>query len=270
MRGCDRCALCATCTCPPPAPRPARTPAPVLRCARDSSGPVPRVRRRTTSIRAFGRRARVRSSGQAAANHRRGHRVAARASCRGSPRGRRIRQCGRAPRDHAGRDGRRTPGPGRGALVEPCDGFLPARPSPLAHRRRAARDAARDGPDARDRQPAEDASSSGRRVRYGACRVPGQGISVARPGGDLRRRAPPAARSDWRGQDGTWQGDVVAPLIRDLGAALAMRPERPRPSAWCSTRRWARPVRRWTAGTCTSAISTGASCRPRRRSRSAA
>jgi 2-oxoisovalerate dehydrogenase E1 component len=29
----------------------------------------------------------------------------------------------------------------------------------------------------------------------------------------------------WRAADGTWQGDVVAPIIRDLGAALAMRPE---------------------------------------------
>ncbi len=28
----------------------------------------------------------------------------------------------------------------------------------------------------------------------------------------------------WRGGDGSWRGDVVAPLIRDLGAALAMRP----------------------------------------------
>ncbi len=28
-----------------------------------------------------------------------------------------------------------------------------------------------------------------------------------------------------RGPDGSWKGDVVAPLIRDLGAALAMRPE---------------------------------------------
>jgi len=30
---------------------------------------------------------------------------------------------------------------------------------------------------------------------------------------------------DYRDNDGTWSGDVVAPLIRDLGAALAMRPE---------------------------------------------
>ncbi len=29
----------------------------------------------------------------------------------------------------------------------------------------------------------------------------------------------------WRGGDGVWGGDVVAPIIRDLGAALAMRPE---------------------------------------------
>ena len=29
----------------------------------------------------------------------------------------------------------------------------------------------------------------------------------------------------YRAPDGSWQGDVVAPIIRDLGAALAMRPE---------------------------------------------
>src|SRR5262249_33904095 len=29
----------------------------------------------------------------------------------------------------------------------------------------------------------------------------------------------------YRGKDGDWRGDVVAPIIRDLGAALAMRPE---------------------------------------------
>src|SRR5262249_57294662 len=31
--------------------------------------------------------------------------------------------------------------------------------------------------------------------------------------------------SAFRAPDGTWRGDVVAPLIRDVGAALAMRPE---------------------------------------------
>jgi Pyruvate/2-oxoglutarate dehydrogenase complex, dehydrogenase (E1) component, eukaryotic type, alpha subunit len=31
--------------------------------------------------------------------------------------------------------------------------------------------------------------------------------------------------SEWRAPDGTWQGDVVAPMIRDAGAAIAMRPD---------------------------------------------
>jgi len=31
--------------------------------------------------------------------------------------------------------------------------------------------------------------------------------------------------AEWRGEDGSWQGDVIAPIIRDLGATLAMRPE---------------------------------------------
>jgi len=35
-----------------------------------------------------------------------------------------------------------------------------------------------------------------------------------------RRRGP-----SFRGPDGQWRGDVIAPLIRDLGAALAMRPD---------------------------------------------
>jgi 2-oxoisovalerate dehydrogenase E1 component len=30
---------------------------------------------------------------------------------------------------------------------------------------------------------------------------------------------------EWRGADGGWRGDVVGPIIRDLGVALAMRPE---------------------------------------------
>jgi 2-oxoisovalerate dehydrogenase E1 component len=30
--------------------------------------------------------------------------------------------------------------------------------------------------------------------------------------------------ADYRAEDGTWHGDVIAPLIRDAGAALAMRP----------------------------------------------
>ena len=32
--------------------------------------------------------------------------------------------------------------------------------------------------------------------------------------------------AEWRDRDGGWHGDVVAPVIRDLGVALAMRPDR--------------------------------------------
>ena len=31
--------------------------------------------------------------------------------------------------------------------------------------------------------------------------------------------------AEWRGKDGAWTGDVIGPIIRDVGAALAMRPE---------------------------------------------
>ena len=91
--------------------------------------------------------------------------------------------------------------------------------------RRAARDSARHDPDARGRQPAQGVLHRIRSaVRQHA--VPGQGLSIARPGGDLRRARSGFKRgAAFRGADGTWQGDVVAPIIRDLGAALAMRPE---------------------------------------------
>ncbi len=73
----------------------------------------------------------------------------------------------------------------------------------------------------------------GSEVRYERRRVPGEGLPVARPGGDLRRRrCACAAAPRYRGPDGAWQGDVVAPLIRDLGAALAMRPGARNPCAW--------------------------------------
>src|SRR5262249_12274545 len=47
--------------------------------------------------------------------------------------------------------------------------------------------------------------SLGQEAIYGAC---------------LRLRRGPA----YRGADASWKGDVIAPLIRDLGAVLAMRP----------------------------------------------
>jgi 2-oxoisovalerate dehydrogenase E1 component len=62
-------------------------------------------------------------------------------------------------------------------------------------------------------------------VRYGTTSFQGKGFrslgqeAIYAAAIRLRRGAA------YRGGDGAWSGDVVAPLIRDLGAALAMRPE---------------------------------------------
>jgi len=62
-------------------------------------------------------------------------------------------------------------------------------------------------------------------VKYGAASFQGKGFrslgqeAIYASAVRLRRGA------THRGADGTWQGDVIAPMIRDLGAALAMRPE---------------------------------------------
>jgi 2-oxoisovalerate dehydrogenase E1 component len=65
----------------------------------------------------------------------------------------------------------------------------------------------------------------GGEVRYGNTSFQGKGFrslgQEAIYAAPLRLRRGPA----YRGDDGSWSGDVVAPLIRDLGAALAMRPE---------------------------------------------
>ncbi len=62
-------------------------------------------------------------------------------------------------------------------------------------------------------------------VRYGTKAFQGKGFrslgQEAIYGAPLRLRRGEAYRRD----DGSWGGDVVAPLIRDLGAALAMHPE---------------------------------------------
>ena len=62
-------------------------------------------------------------------------------------------------------------------------------------------------------------------VRYGSAAFQGKGFrslgQEAIYAAALRLRRGTA----FRGPDGSWQGDVVAPMIRDLGVALAMRPE---------------------------------------------
>lgn len=62
-------------------------------------------------------------------------------------------------------------------------------------------------------------------VRYGSAAFQGKGFrslgQEAIYASAIRLKRGP----EFRAPDGTWRGDVVAPLIRDLGAALAMRPE---------------------------------------------
>ena len=66
---------------------------------------------------------------------------------------------------------------------------------------------------------------TGGEVRYGHGVVSGQGFrslgqeAIYAAAIRLRRGAA------FRGADGAWHGDVIAPVIRDLGATLAMRPE---------------------------------------------
>jgi 2-oxoisovalerate dehydrogenase E1 component len=65
---------------------------------------------------------------------------------------------------------------------------------------------------------------TGSEVKYGQTPFQGKGFrslgQEAIYAAAIRLRRGP----EWRAEDGTWQGDVVAPIIRDVGAALAMRP----------------------------------------------
>jgi pyruvate/2-oxoglutarate/acetoin dehydrogenase E1 component/TPP-dependent pyruvate/acetoin dehydrogenase alpha subunit len=66
---------------------------------------------------------------------------------------------------------------------------------------------------------------TGGEVRYGSASFQGKGFrslgQEAIYAAVIRLRRGGA----WRASDGTWRGDVISPMIRDLGAALAMRPE---------------------------------------------
>lgn len=66
---------------------------------------------------------------------------------------------------------------------------------------------------------------SGGEVRYKDVSFQGKGFRSL--GQEAIYAAPLRLRrgAGYRASDGSWRGDVVAPLIRDLGAALAMRPE---------------------------------------------
>ena len=67
---------------------------------------------------------------------------------------------------------------------------------------------------------------TGSEVRYG--NTPFQGKGFRSLGQEAIYAAPLRFKrgAAWRAEDGAWQGDVVAPIIRDVGAAIAMRPDR--------------------------------------------
>ena len=117
-----------------------------------------------------------------------------------SPRAREAAGVARRCRRGSARRRRARPPPGassrrRARCVDECDGFLRrAGDRSVADARRAPRDPARHDPDARHRQPSEGVLPR-RRSPLRRQRVPGQGISVARAGSDLRRRDASAARS---------------------------------------------------------------------------
>ncbi|MEM7582146.1 MAG: thiamine pyrophosphate-dependent enzyme [Acidobacteriota bacterium] len=66
----------------------------------------------------------------------------------------------------------------------------------------------------------------GSEVRYGDAAFQGKGFrslgQEAIYGSCLRLRR---SEDEYRDDDGTWNGDVIAPLIRDIGAALGMHPQ---------------------------------------------
>ena len=221
---------------------------------------VRRVRAGTPSLRRGGGRLGARSARRhlRRPDHRGRDRAHPRAAAPGAAARAAVRAAG-PPRDDArgdrggamDRGGRRA---GRRLRRLPA----PRRDRGLAHRRRAPRDPARDGADARHRQSPEDASSPA--ARCATARPRSRARASARSG--RKRSTPPAsgcvAATRIRDADG-WRGDVVAPLIRDLGrqslARMRRRDARRRGPHACCRRRWARPGRRCTARTCTSAIS---------------
>ena len=109
-------------------------------------------------------------------------------------------------------------------LVEDCDGFL--RREALAASLTAAerREILRGMALTRATDNRLKAFFAGGEVRYGDAAFQGKGFR------SLGQEAIYAAairlrRGDAYRIDGTWRGDMVAPLIRDLGVALAMRPD---------------------------------------------
>jgi 2-oxoisovalerate dehydrogenase E1 component len=111
------------------------------------------------------------------------------------------------------------------AFVEACDGFLDREAIALTFTDEERVEMLRGMILTRAVDLRLKAFFSGSEVRYG--NTPFQGKGFRSLGQEaiyacaLRLRRGP----DWRGSNDEWQGDVIAPIIRDLGAALCMKPD---------------------------------------------
>ncbi len=114
----------------------------------------------------------------------------------------------------------------RAELLEACDGFLQREAIEAGLTREERIEILRGMVLTRATDNRLKAFFSGGEVRYRGTAFQGKGFR------SLGQEAIYAAAirlkrgESYRGGDGSWKGDVVAPLIRDLGAALAMSPER--------------------------------------------
>jgi 2-oxoisovalerate dehydrogenase E1 component len=110
-------------------------------------------------------------------------------------------------------------------LVEACDGFLRREAIAASLSREERVEILRGMVLTRATDNRLKAFFSGNEVRYRE--VPFQGKGFRSLGQEAIYAAPVRLRrgAAWRSPEGQWKGDVVAPLIRDVGAGLAMRPE---------------------------------------------
>ena len=85
---------------------------------------------------------------------------------------------------------------------------------------------------------------TGGEVRYGDAAFQGKGFRSLGQEAIYAAGDPAAPRRRVSRRDGGWRGDVVAPLIRDLGVALAMRPDEPATVRMVLSAQMGRPARR--------------------------
>ena len=113
----------------------------------------------------------------------------------------------------------------RSALLDACDGFLRRESIAASLTADERREVLRGMLLTRATDNRLKAFFTGGEVRFGSTSFQGKGFrslgQEAIYAAAMRLRRGPA----WRRPDGTWGGDVVAPVIRDLGVALAMHPE---------------------------------------------